>query len=135
MDSCPGAEAYWTAFKAFTASAPKFLPLKWLFMGIIHLVLIAWLPIAKLFPQSSPLYRMRQELNDAKLFPSTASRTYFYSKTDKLIRWQDVEEHARIAREGNSKVRLELFNGSQHVGHFKTDPERYSTIVQSVSNS
>jgi hypothetical protein len=104
-------------------------------MASIHLVLIAWLPIAKLFPRSGPLYQMRQALNNPILFPSTASRTYLYSKTDKLIRWQDVEAHAKDARESNSEVRLELFTGSQHVGHIMTDPERYSNVVRSVSSS
>jgi Eukaryotic protein of unknown function (DUF829) len=135
MDSCPGLEGYWPTFKAFTTPAPKFFLLRWIVYGLIHFVITAWFPVIKLFPQSGTLYRMRMALNDPTLFPLSASRIYIYSKTDELVLWQDVESHARDARGAKSEIQLELFNGSQHVGHLMNDPERYSNIIQSVSSS
>lgn len=64
------------------------------------------------------------------MFPSKdVRRAYVYSKEDALIRWEDVEAHAREASSGGGKVNLELFTGP-HVAHLKGERKRYLEVVK-----
>jgi hypothetical protein len=62
-----------------------------------------------------------------------ARRTYIYSNADKLVDDAMVEEHARIAREKGYDVRLERFEGTEHVAHIRGDEDRYWRIVKETS--
>ena len=44
----------------------------------------------------------------------------------------EVEEHAEEARKAGLDVRMERFEGSPHVAHARTGPERYWGVVQKV---
>lgn len=63
------------------------------------------------------------------MFPvEKVRRCYVYSKEDELIRWEDVEEHARLAG-GGERVKLERFTGP-HVAHLKGERKRYTEVVR-----
>ncbi|KAK0634287.1 hypothetical protein B0T17DRAFT_472033, partial [Bombardia bombarda] len=61
---------------------------------------------------------------------SELRRTYIYSDGDKLVDWDDVEKHARIAEAKGFEVRLERFDGTQHVAHVRGGEERYWKAVR-----
>jgi pimeloyl-ACP methyl ester carboxylesterase len=130
LDSAPGSEAYWPAFRAFTATTPTILPLKWLFMAFVHVSLFFWLAWIKIFAQSTVLSRLRRDLNRSELFPLTTPRVYIYSKTDQLVLSEYVEAHAKESSDIGFDVEMEEFKQSRHVGHLMKDPERYWAIVK-----
>jgi len=63
-------------------------------------------------------------------------RAYIYSKEDELIDWRDVERHGEEAVErlggGGGRVRMERFEGSQHVAHLRKDGERYGRVIREL---
>ena len=59
-------------------------------------------------------------------------RLYLYSQADEMVPWTEVEEHAEEARKAGLDVRMERFEGSPHVAHARTDPERYWGAVKKV---
>ncbi len=58
-------------------------------------------------------------------------RAYLYSRGDKIIPAEDVEEHAAEAtRNGFTVASMAEFPGSAHVAHLRTDPARYWLTVR-----
>jgi hypothetical protein len=49
-----------------------------------------------------------------------------------MIRWQDVESHAKDAEEWCAHVRKERFEDTGHVAHMRKDPERYWGVIKEV---
>ncbi|PYH77558.1 hypothetical protein BO82DRAFT_178758 [Aspergillus uvarum CBS 121591] len=57
-------------------------------------------------------------------------RCYLYSEGDRVVDARDVERHAEeVARRGWEVERVK-FDGSAHVSHMRTDPERYWGVVR-----
>ncbi|GIZ46846.1 hypothetical protein CKM354_000995500 [Cercospora kikuchii] len=69
----------------------------------------------------------KEQIWDAKV-----PRLYMYSKSDEVVSWQDVRDHAREAREvrGFEDVREEVFEKAPHVGLPREDFERYWGVVE-----
>jgi hypothetical protein len=132
LDSAPGSEAYWPAFRAFTTTHTTILPLKWLFYAFVHVLLVCWFVWSKFFARSAILSQLRRDLNRPDLFPLTALRAYIYSKTDKLVMSEHVESHAAGSTRMGFNVNMEEFHQSQHVGHLIKDPKRYWAIVEGL---
>jgi len=82
------------------------------------------------FGSENIITRVRRELNDPLLFPTQARRVYIYSKTDDMVDWETVEEHALEAEEDGVIVEKEMFDKSKHVGHLMADPLRYRKILE-----
>jgi alpha-beta hydrolase superfamily lysophospholipase len=77
--------------------------------------------------------RVASQLN-AEL-PRAARRLYLYSDVDLLIPPAAVERHAAAARQiGVEDVRLELFKGSPHVSHMRSEPQRYFQVIKDLWN-
>jgi hypothetical protein len=72
----------------------------------------------------------RRAMNDMGLCSRDGSRLYLYSKEDDLIGWEDIEDHATIARSKGYKTMTELFVGSAHVAHMRDHPEQYWQAIQ-----
>jgi hypothetical protein len=88
------------------------------------------------FSTENVITRVRRELNDSLLFPTEARRVYLYSKTDEMVDWETVEEHAMEAEEDGCQVERERFGNSKHVGHMMEDYDRYwAAIGRVVSGS
>ena len=79
--------------------------------------------------------KMRTTLNKYLLLPWFSKHTprlYLYSQADEMVPWTEVEEHAEEARKAGLDVRMERFEGSPHVAHARSDPERYWGAVKKV---
>jgi hypothetical protein len=135
LDSCPGKPDYTSGLAAFTVGLPKFKPLRFILLGLIHILLAIFYISNHLLPSRNLLEVLRQRLNDSTLFPLQAPRAYFYSKSDKMVNWEHVESHATEARKLGWKVDQEMFDGSAHVGHLVSDSTRYWKLVQNIGSA
>ncbi|KAG2062421.1 hypothetical protein BDR04DRAFT_1165280 [Suillus decipiens] len=59
-------------------------------------------------------------------------RLYLFSRKDRSSPWQEVEHHAKTAKERGMDVRCELFEESEHTAYIRVEPERYWSSVQDV---
>lgn len=79
-----------------------------------------WPAVGRLFP--GPLL-------DPKLVPNSAHRLFFYSTTDEMVGWEDVEDSVAQWRRAGCSCTTEMFDNSRHVGHMRMDPERYWNAI------
>ena len=135
LDSAPCSMSPST--KAFTRSEtlPYPWPLRYIAFIPISIALNVWNIWMYASFQREPVAWACQLLNDRKFVPREAKRAYIYSSMDRIINWKSVEDHAKVAKEKGYTTRLELFEGSSHVGHAKKDPQRYWTIVEELWQS
>ena len=75
-----------------------------------------------------PLREAQRVHNDRALARQT-NRSYIYSREDVMVDWRHVEEHAREATARGIPSRMERYEGSAHVAHMRSDPDRYWKIV------
>lgn len=59
-------------------------------------------------------------------------RLYLYSKADEMVRRQDVEEHAELARNMGCMVYMVPFETSSHVAHIREDETKYWCAVRRI---
>lgn len=76
------------------------------------------------------MQRLRLGLSDKRLFAKEAPRLYAYSKADRMVWWEDVEEHANAAEDAGWEVDRVRFEESPHAGHILEDGERYWGAVR-----
>ncbi|KAF8599273.1 hypothetical protein BDV93DRAFT_560523 [Ceratobasidium sp. AG-I] len=142
-DSLPGTLAPRMTIRAFTTNLP-YPPLRYLLAPFLFLF---WAAVATRFwalslvkaewGEKEMFRRLHSELNDPRLVPQRAPRTYMYSDIDEISAPASVERHAKVARErlnaegadGDGLVKLEMFKGSSHILHARKEPERYWGIV------
>lgn len=74
-------------------------------------------------------------MNDPRFSSLDARRCYVYSRSDKLVKWEDVEEHADEAERRGYDVRRTKFDATEHVSHMKTDRFKYWTAMERLWNS
>ncbi|KAK4131618.1 hypothetical protein BT67DRAFT_387281 [Trichocladium antarcticum] len=130
LDSAPGAFRYRDSFLAFTTGLNR--PVLWLVSPVMH-ALCAWYWFWHVLigrGRTGPLAVLAASLNDEGHRGREVRRAYVYSDVDKLVCWRDVEAHARDAQAKGFGVRSEMFEGSPHVAHARTDAERYWGIVK-----
>jgi hypothetical protein len=66
------------------------------------------------------------------LFALTVPRCYLYSKSDALVAWQDIYEHASELIKRDGCVTEAIFEDFKHVAHAKTESRRYWNTVRTV---
>lgn len=146
FDSAPGRFHYARSVHAFTVGLPHARTplLKYLLVHLAVRLLCAayWVAqcvLGRLLSLS--LDRTYAVHNDP---PAAAHeevrRTYIYSREDRMIDFRDVEAHAAEARRkgvvgggggGEEEgVRLERFQGTEHVAHVRGDAVRYWRVVK-----
>ena len=135
LDSCPGKPDYLSGLAAFSVGLPKAGPFRFILISLIHILLMFFYILNRLLPNRNLLESLRQRLNDSALFPLRTPRAYFYSKTDKMVRWEHIDSHAMDARKLSWQVNQEMFDGSAHVGHLVSDSTRYWKSVQNIGGS
>jgi hypothetical protein len=72
--------------------------------------------------------RANEEQDDRSPPPERAAgkrSCYLYSKSDPMVDWTDVRDHAADARRKGWDVEEIMFDGSGHCGHFQKDEEKY----------
>ncbi|KAJ5473528.1 hypothetical protein N7475_003094 [Penicillium sp. IBT 31633x] len=70
-------------------------------------------------------------MNDKSCISTESSRVYLYSKEDEIIGYKDLEENVAHVKTLGYTADLEMFEGSQHVGHMRLHPEQYWNKVSS----
>ncbi|KAH8886292.1 hypothetical protein GQ53DRAFT_809825 [Thozetella sp. PMI_491] len=131
FDSTPGVWSYSFASNVLVAGVKNGLIKYLLAIPLSHvLAIISWLCISALAiaPDTQKIWATAHN-NPAKNLETR--RTYMYSDVDKIVSKTAIETHADEAEaKGFIVWRRELFEGSGHVAHAKSDPERYWRVVK-----
>ena len=129
FDSAPGKGSYMGVVAAIESKLPRQWYLRIPGLLIVSLLLaLSWLLVF-----SWPILVARQtraELLDHRLMKEHVRRCYIYSTTDKMVSWKDVEQHARKAESRRWPIRMEKFQGSEHVAHVQADRRRYWEVIR-----
>ena len=129
FDSAPGVWTYRFASDMFTAGikSPFLRALAWPFAHLI--AILSWLLTFVLGVMPDGQTEWAEAHNDwARV--REARRTYIYGNPDRLVSPGTIEAHANQAEvKGFVVFARELFEGSTHVAHARTDPERYWRVV------
>ncbi|KAF8709765.1 hypothetical protein AX14_013470 [Amanita brunnescens Koide BX004] len=134
FDSCPGTTSYSATLRAFNTMI-HFAPLRVLLAIYLYVSFTLFTVRKYLFGAPSFWERRRIQLNQPSVLPwltKSSPRLYIYSTRDNMIRWQDVESHAKDAEEWCAHVRKERFEDTGHVAHMRKDPERYWGVIKEV---
>ncbi len=82
------------------------------------------------------LSQSNSDLVDSRLVPRGIPRAYFYSREDRLVRWQDIEHHAAVAESKGWDVKTDRFVKTAHCRHGKGEgEEKYWAAVRDVVNA
>ena len=142
FDSCPAKGTYWKDHRAMVHSLPKGVILQTLGNIIIHIILLMLhTEIACGLENPSSLLRRTlldentltgaQEPNSGEATESGEGMTcYLYSKSDKMVDWMDIRDHAADARSKGWQVEEVMFDGSAHCGHFQKDEKTYVKAME-----
>jgi len=129
LDSTPGTGEWSRGLIAFTAGVKSPLA-KYVGMAF-YAGMYAWASIYIALTGAPDWFdAMRKDLLDKANLQTTAPRAYIYSKTDQLIDYHIVEAHIADAKALGISVLTEEFEGTPHVQHMRSDPDRYWNIVQ-----
>lgn len=130
LDSCPGRGSFKEGTKAFMLGIPP--SLQTVAYPLVLLTMVMSWTWTHILGRKNAIDHIRAGLNDDQLFDKRAPRLYFYSRTDRLVRYTDVEQHAEEARKkGWSAERVQV-DGSAHVTHMMKDPEAYWGAIKNL---
>ncbi|KAJ5474446.1 hypothetical protein N7475_004012 [Penicillium sp. IBT 31633x] len=135
LDSAPGSPSLRSGLKAFSFALPRMWILRLLGKSLLFAFLVLFRLIHFFSRISDPISLAREVINDTSLVqaanPEGARKhCYIYSDTDELVDSRDVESHALDAEAKSWVVRREMFKDSPHVGHMRTDPDRYWGLIK-----
>lgn len=125
LDSSPGRANLILVADTMRRSMPKQrYPQFPIIIFVFALFGVLW-AVHRVFGLENAVDRLRRLLNDPHLLQLEAKRCYVYSKSDRLVKWEDVEEHADGAARRGYDVTMEKFEASEHVCHMRMDPVKY----------
>jgi hypothetical protein len=132
LDSTPGDHQYHRIARAFKLSLPPNCLLRTLGLIFAYLMLtFLWCFYAINGPKKNLMTRIRRGLEDQRLWETQRiRRCYLYSENDTLIKYQDVERHARKAQRKGVDVSTVRFQHSEHCYHIREDREKYWAAVR-----
>ncbi|PQE13747.1 indole-diterpene biosynthesis protein [Rutstroemia sp. NJR-2017a BVV2] len=125
FDSMPGSQSYEISLAAFTVALPKNLMVRAVGSLVLRVFLGMWYVYDLVTRSEKFIDKIRNGLNDTRLFDVGVERLYIYSMADKLVPWKAVEEHAREAEGMGFKVSMEKYRESGHCAHLLDDEKRY----------
>ncbi|KAL3451827.1 hypothetical protein BJX65DRAFT_320730 [Aspergillus insuetus] len=129
LDSAPGTPGFVGGMRSFSAVLPRNIILRSLGqMSFLAILSFLWVISCLGFVDS--VTAGRRAMNEKGLIGGVPKRVYIYSDEDKMVDWEDVEEHAKEAGEQGWEVQMERFEGSGHVDHMRRDEGRYWGIVE-----
>ena len=136
LDSCPGRSSFHVAFRVLALPlSGRPLNIRLPLVTLLYLLFGLWWIIMVVLRMENSVVTLWRELNNKDLVKEQR-RVYIYSDVDRIIPWQDVEDHAVEARRKGLNIQLEKFVGSAHVAHARVgDGERYWRIVNEVWKS
>lgn len=129
MDSSPTRGPWMKSHAAIAASLPK----TWfwsIFGGVmVHLLLCLTFIANMLMGRENKMVTLCREMNEPSLFDVRVPRVYLYSRADQMVGWEEVEEHAAVARRKGRDVTMVQFKESAHCGHVREDEGKYWNAV------
>lgn len=129
FDSCPSIRYHHgSAVSAVLAGFPSKL-LKLLVWPLVQLVSLSVIIRIYLLRWPDPFILWSGWHTDGKERVRETQRVYMYSDVDPFVPRADIERHADLAEEAGFSVRREVFWGSPHVAHARTEPGRYWMVV------
>jgi hypothetical protein len=133
LDSTPGSQSYEISLAAFTVALPKNVIVRAIGSLVLRVFLGMWYVYDLVTRSEKFIDKIRNGLNDTRLFDVGVERLYVYSMADKLVPWEAVEEHAREAEGMGFKVRMEKYRESGHCAHLLNDEKRYwGAVVETL---
>ncbi|KAL3486646.1 hypothetical protein BJX62DRAFT_246618 [Aspergillus germanicus] len=129
LDSAPGTPGFVGGMRSFSAVLPRNIILRSVGQ-ISFLVILSFLWVLSCLGFVDSVTAGRRAMNEKGLIGGEPRRVYIYSNEDKMVDWEDVEEHAKEAGENGWEVQMERFEGSGHVDHMRRDEGRYWGIVE-----
>lgn len=130
LDSCPGSPSLKLAADAVVSSSPK--GSYWWVVIFAWTVVVPFVAFPSLLGGPNVVASLRERLNEARLFSTSARRVYICSSTDLMVPQEDVASHYESARLAGYDAKLVEVHGSAHVSHVMKDPTRYWGAVQDV---
>lgn len=129
MDSGPAAGYYWKSYNAMVLSLPPGIVRSAGYV-FVHGILLGLFASVALGRYEYPEVLVRRTLLDENFVcgeerGAERRMCYLYSKTDSMTDWNDVVEHAVMAREKGWEVREVLFEGTAHCNHYAKNEEVY----------
>ncbi|KAF9223319.1 hypothetical protein BS17DRAFT_817638 [Gyrodon lividus] len=135
LDSCPATGNVRTIKAAFSFAIRNPVA-RYIALAIIYIAHAIRLSLSMAFGKEMMVMEyLKMQLFRPHLLPwmnTETPRLYIFSKKDKLVPWQEVQQHAEAARKAGLNVRCEMFEESGHVAHMRLDPKRYWASVQDV---
>lgn len=125
MDSSPTKGPWMKSHAAISAGLPKSLFWNWFGGLLVHLLLLGSLLVNVARRRENKMVVLCREMNDERAFDRSVPRIYLYSRADKMVGCEEVEEHAAIARRKGWTVTMVRFEKSAHCGHVREDEGRY----------
>ena len=134
LDSAPGHPSFRRRLIGMQTQLPRQIVIYWLGTGLLFFMMCIAILLGLVF-QWNPLldqvwYDLNDVSNDLQLVNQNARRLYVYSKTDELVDWRNIMEHASDARAKGYRVQIEEFVNSKHVAHVLVDRNRYWDLIK-----
>ncbi|KAL9040592.1 MAG: hypothetical protein Q9214_004425 [Letrouitia sp. 1 TL-2023] len=135
FDSAPG-RGTWarisTALDESIIPPSWFLPFRMLAQSAVRFGVGAYIVTVQAIGSENVVERVWKTLNDASVIDLKAAKGFVFSKSDRMVRYQDVETHAEEAERLGWLVLKESFKGTGHAKHMLADEERYWAFVKKV---
>jgi hypothetical protein len=137
LDSTPGNPRFWNLCNAFKRSLPhnRIVRASGLVVGSVVLGGAWALYTVVKGREDNVISKTRQRLNDENFWSLDIPRAYLFSKSDDLIEWKDIKEHADDAAGRGVPTRQACFVKSAHCGHIKEDADEYWKVVMTTWES
>jgi hypothetical protein len=131
MDSSPTKGPWMKSHAAITAGLPKSLFWRVFGSAMVHLLLMTTFVFYVATRRENKMVVLCRQLNDEQVFDKRVPRTYLYSRADQMVGFEEVEEHAAIAKRKGWDVTMVQFANSAHCGHVREDEAKYwASIMQ-----
>ncbi|KAJ8108230.1 hypothetical protein OPT61_g8319 [Boeremia exigua] len=125
MDSSPTKGPWMKSHAAISAGLPRSWFWEWFGGLLVHLLLLASFMVNVARRKENKMVVLCREMNNEEIFDNRVPRVYLYSRADKMVGYEEVEEHAAIAKRKGWDVTMVTFEKSAHCGHVREDEGKY----------
>ncbi|PNS20826.1 37S ribosomal protein S24, mitochondrial [Sphaceloma murrayae] len=134
FDSCPGKGTFGRSARAMMASLPR----TWFFrvfgMPIVMVLLLMVMLLDEVFGVDNVVTVARGRMGVGDVIPRRVPRLYLYGRRDRMVKWEDVEDHAKTARrQGCERVQEVIFDDGGHCALIVADSREYWGAVDRIT--
>lgn len=129
LDSSPTKGPWMQSHAAISASLPRNTFWGWFGGALVHLLLVLTFIADKTTGRENMMVVLCRELNDESVFDTNVPRLYLYSRSDTMVRFEEADEHADLAKAKGWDVTKVQFEKSPHCGHIREDENKYWAAV------